>query len=122
MNDPTNIPNSKLLHCEHARERIVFQVSGQVDEFGRLAKGVVSDSGSSELIIKSAKKLVSRESYIEKTESDIAGSCETLNKQPLQLETMYQHLVVLEESNKLINEIVSSIKEGLNLTNYSSIS
>ena len=120
LND--NLPYSKLLHCEHARERIVLQVAGQVDEFGKLAKGIVTDSGSSELIMKASKKLVSRESHIERTGSDIAASCDTLNKQPLQLETIYQHLLAVEDSNRLIDGIAHSIRDGLENIIYASVS
>ena len=112
MNDSIH-DTIKLLHCEYARERIVFQVSGQVEEFGRLARGIVNDSGSSELITKAAKKFVSRESYIEKTELDITGSFDTISKQPIQLETIRQHLLVLEDTNRIMSNLVQSIENEL---------
>ena len=112
MND-TISDSSKLLHCEYARERIIFQVSGQVEEFGRLTRGIVNDSGCNELITKAAKKLVSRESYIEKTESYISGSFDTISKQPTQLETMHQHLLVLQDTNRIIYDLVVAIEDGL---------
>ena len=111
MNDM--FESSKLSHCEYARERIIFQVSGQVEEFGRLAREIVNDSGSSELITKAAKKLVSRENYIEKTESYISGSFDTVSKQPTQLETVQQHLFVLKDTNRIISDLVQSLEDGL---------
>ena len=113
LQNDSSAAESKLLHCEYAREKIVLQVAGEVDEFGKLAKGIVNDSGSSEAITRAAKKLMSRESYLEKAESDIANSFETVNKQPAQLESIRQHMRTLEETNRITGDIVLFIQEGL---------